>query len=213
MLGVLGLLLLAGCATNSSPTADTSGPAYVDPDSGVGFPEKVGAMQRVSLNTDDTPPNFVKAHYTGTQPLRTPDQQIGLMQTNLAFFLNAELQVVPAEKESPDQFVSQMIRFYQTRPNFSQETYDGQQTFGNVTATCTQFSFDRPAWSDRCEFKMVVVPRGNYLVCFTFTVNPTQEKDWHDVIDTFIQTILARSNKDVLMTPNPTPAPIPGQSS
>jgi hypothetical protein len=197
---IAGLVLLPGCAAPPD-TTDAATKVYVDPASGVAFPEHVGAMDRVSLNTDHSDKNPVSAHYSAAQPFHTPSQGVGLMQPNLSFYLNGDIRVIPAAETTPEQLLGQTIRAFATNPNFAQEDYRGEQTFGNERAFCTQCSFDRPAWSDRTVFKIAIVPRGNYLVCFTFMVAPSQEKDWQAVIDGFIQTILNKSTKLGYMTP------------
>jgi hypothetical protein len=197
---IAGAFLISGCAAPSD-TSDATTKAYIDPASGVAFPEHAGALDRVSLNTDNPDKNPVSAHYSAAQPFRTPSQGVGLMQPNLSFYLNGDIRVIPAAETTPDQLLGQTMRAFAKNPNFVQEEYRGAKTFGNERAICTQCSFDRPAWSDRTVFKIAIVPRGNYLVCFTFMVAPSQEKDWQDVIDSFIQTILTKSTKQGYMTP------------
>jgi len=186
----------------SNKAADDGTPQpYKDPASGVVFPVHVSALNRVSMDTDDPDKHPISAQYTAAQPLHRPEQTVGLMQSSISFFLNATVTVEPAAKASPDQMLGETIRSCQKYPNFVQEDYRGQRTFGGVTAACTQCSFDRPAWNDRATFKIVIVPRGAYLDCFTFLMRASQEKDWQDVMDNFVQGILSQSTASGLMAP------------
>ena len=184
------LSLLSGCSALSDKAADDNGPQpYKDPASGVVLPAHVAGLDRTSLDTDDdsgkTP---VSAHYSAAQ-------------ASPASFLHAAIIIEPASKASPDQMLGQTIRALQKNPSFEQEDFQGQRSFGGVAADCAQCSFDRPALSDRATFKVVIVPRGGYLVCFTFLVQATQEKDCQPVMDHFVQAVLSQSTGTVLMTP------------
>ncbi len=55
--------------------------------------------------------------------------------------------------------------------------------------------------SDPVVFKIVIIPRGNDLVCFTFTVPQRREQEWQDSIDGFVRTVLGKSRKQGYMTP------------
>jgi hypothetical protein len=194
------ICLFAGCSSMTVTTADdATQQTYKDPASGVVFPVHVSALNRISMDTDGPQP--VSAHYTAAQPLHMPDQNIGLMHTSISHFLDATVTLEPSAKGTPDQKLGQTVRECQAYPNFVQEDYRGQRTFGAVTAQCIQCAFDRPAWNDRATFKVVIVPRGPYLICFTFLVSATQEKDWQDVIDAFVQGILSQSTAPVIMAP------------
>jgi hypothetical protein len=196
------LCLVAGCSSMSqTPPDDAASKPYKDPASGVVFPVQVSALNRISMDTDDSGKNPVSAHYTAAQPLHTPENNIGLMRPNLAFYLNAEVIVEPSARANPDQTLGQTMRDLQKNPNFVQEDFRGMRTFGSVTADCAQCSFDRPAWGDRATFKAVIVPRGAYLICFTFLFQASQEKDWQAVMDSFVQGILTQSTGPVLMAP------------
>jgi hypothetical protein len=196
------LCLVAGCSSMSdTPPADPASQPYKDAASGVVFPVHLAGLDRISMDTDDSGKNPVSAHYTAAQPVHMPSQNVGLMRSNLAFYLNATVILEPAAKASPDEMLGQTVRALQKNPNFVQEDYRGQRTFGAVTAECTQCSFDRPAWGDRATFKVVIVPRGGYLVCFTFLFQASQEKDWQAGMDNFVQGILSQSNGPVLMAP------------
>jgi len=140
--------LLAGCSSLSDTTTDDATlQPYKDPASGVVFPVHLSALNRISMDTDG--PNPVSAHYTGAQPLHTPEQNIGLMHANISYFLNATVTVDPSSKGTPDQLLGETIRSCQKYPNFVQGDYRGLRTFGGVTADCTQCTFDRPGWNDR----------------------------------------------------------------
>lgn len=183
MLPILGTFcFLAGCASPSDKTAADSGEQpYKDSDSGVVFPVHVAELSRTSVDVDDSGKRPVSARYTGAQSL------------------DAAVILERSAKASPDQMLGQTIRVLQKNPNFVQEDYRGQRTFGAVTADCTQCSFDSPAEGGRATFKVVIVPRGAFLICFTLLVPTAQEND--DVMDHFVQGVLAQSTGAVLMAP------------
>ena len=176
------LILLPGCA---SPSADGDKKPYIDPLSGVSFPGRVDDLQRLSLNSDDVSDKKpLTAHYAGIEPT-----------------IDAGVRIIPALQATPDQIISQTVRSLETRPGFAQTDYHGLKSFNHQTAFCTECAFDNPAISGRSTLKIVIVPRGNYLVCFTFLVASSQEQVVQEDIDDFIHDILAGSKKEALMMP------------
>lgn len=187
-------LLFPGCAADSKsahekPEKDT----YTDPASGVVLPKHVEALDRVSIDDDDPDKNPVTAHYSPAGP---------------AYYLDATVRIIPVDDASPDQLLSESIRSDENRPNFAQYDYRGSRNFGTPSAFCAECGFDRPESNDRVIVKIVIIPRGNFLLSFTFLTHPAQEQETGPVMDAFIQGVLASSaKKPVLMIPINTPAP------
>jgi len=192
-----GVLILSGCASNTDKSDDhDKAAAYTDPDSGVVFPKHAGALERDSLTIDDTGKNPLRAHYESAEQVDIPADRTALMKSDLRFFLNVDISVIKSSTANPDQLLSQTIRSLQTHPNFVQTDYPGLSKFGNLQAICAQCTFDRPEWKDRATLKIVIIPRGNYLICFTVMSGQTQADQWQAEIDNFIQTIVTRSEKN-----------------
>jgi len=187
-------LLFPGCAANSKsahekPEKDT----YTDPASGVVLPKHVEALDRVSIDDDDPDKNPVTAHYS---PAGSP------------YYLDATIRIIPVDDASPDQLLSQTISSFEKYPNFAQSDYRGSNSFGTPSAFCAECGFDRPDSNDRAILRVVIIPRGNFLLSFTFLTHPAQEQETGPVMDAFIQGILASSaKKPVLMIPISTPPP------
>jgi hypothetical protein len=182
-----GLVLLSGCAgpSHSDASADGKPKPYTDPASGVVLPENVASLERVSMNTDDSDKkNPVSAHYRAASPM-----------------IDAAIRINPTSDTTPDQLLGETIRSLQNNPGFAQTEYRGLKTFGNHPAECTECSFDRPASGDRVTLKIVLFPRGNFLICFTFMVQSAQAEATQGTIDSFIREIITKSTKEVLMAP------------
>jgi hypothetical protein len=192
---IAGLVLLSGCASpsHSDVSADEKTKPYTDPASGVVLPENVASLERVSMNTDDSDKkNPVSAHYTATSPM---------IDTAASPMIDAAIRINPTSDTTPDQLLGETIRSLQNNPGFAQTEYRGLKTFGNHPAECTECSFDRPASGDRVTLKIVLFPRGNFLICFTFMVQSAQAEATQGTIDSFIREIITKSTKEVLMAP------------
>jgi hypothetical protein len=191
---IIAFLLLPACAT--PPKSSIPDDAYTDPASGVVFPEHFDSLDRESLNKDDSDKTPVMAHYTATDPAH----------------ITADIRLLHASAITPDQLLGQSVHSMETYPNFTQSDYHGQRSFGAETAFCTQCTFDRPASGGPVTFKILIIPRGNYLLCLTFLLPATQEAQSQSLIDTFIQEIVTKSAKHkVLMIPTITPSSEPSR--
>jgi hypothetical protein len=184
--GLALFVFLSGCATQKRPQKDGHIVAdYTDDDSGVVLPGETTSFDRVLLDNPEGKP--VTARY-------------GSLVSGL--YIEAAVRVLPAFDITPDQLLGQTVRSVEARPDFVQTDYRGQRYFGSIFAHSTQCMFDRSDSGDHVVFKVVVVPHGNYLICFTFLIHPEDEQRAQPYVDSFIQAVVDDSSKrKVLMTP------------
>ena len=187
-----GVFLLSGCGTTPVSNAsdlpvDPATQACFHPESGIVFPKCVALQDRVSVTCGAPGRGCVTAYYTKTKvPVPSPA---------LSYYLNSHVSVIPASASPAEKLIEQYIGACADKAHFTREEYRGKRVFGKEQAQCAQCTFDRSAWNDRATLKVVVVPRGKYLVCFQFLISAVYEQEWQGSIDAFVEEILAQSGK------------------
>jgi len=162
--------------------------AYTHSGSGLVFPRRIAPLERIAAYFDIPAKGASTVSYSATMT-DIPDSR----REQLSLFLNANVIVFPDRFGTPAALLKWAQPSGKLFPNLKAEEYRGNTVFGTDRALVSHVSFDRPKWHDRASFKVLVIHRGHYLICFAFQSLASREADWQKEIDRFVSKILAKS--------------------